>query len=198
MTPKGFQTCVGGPDFLKNSGPINRFYKETRAARNVVVAIKSRPFGIRVKGLLLEAMVWRLAAFYSFPPAGRGSAGPEELNRESFALFLLAMWELQQWRTSPAFGAELVRDLNASNPQMGKQRWKKYVSQLDAAREEIRQLAWPVMLDPYLAQQTKWRRRLEKKLPGVRTRSAAKSLATLEAVPQQQRRTSFSSEDPQK
>ena len=163
--PECFPKLRGGSDFCKNSAAIREFYRRTPAARDALIGLKSDPFGIRVKGLVLEAIVWRTAMHHSFPEGRVTNAGARELSHESFALFVLTLSELQRWETSPAFGELLLGDLK-QHP-----RKKKYIFQLKSAQREIRELAWPVLLHPQLAMQPKWLGRLQRYSQRVSRRS---------------------------
>ncbi|CAK9075492.1 Uncharacterized protein SCF082_LOCUS36566 [Durusdinium trenchii] len=62
--PEEFPRLRGGDNFYVNSERINTFLEETHAARLAIVSVKNFFGSRRPKGLLLEAIVWRLSKTY--------------------------------------------------------------------------------------------------------------------------------------
>ena len=98
---------------------------------------------------------------YSFPTStsANESQGQSkvQLREESFALALLVLRELQEWRTSPAFGVMLKSDIAKLT---SRNKRKEYSSHFKKTAGQIRMLAWPVLIYPELALQPTWFRRL--------------------------------------
>ena len=107
-----FPNLRGGDDFYANSARINKFLEETPAARAAIIGVKSYIDG-RPKGILLEAIAWRLSSSFRFPLTNEATA--ETLGRnqafQSFLFFDHMMTALVNWETS-IFGTDLKKDLN--------------------------------------------------------------------------------------
>ena len=111
-----FPRLRGGDDFYENSARINRFLEQTPAARAAIIGVKSLQCDDRPKGLLLEAIAWRLSKTFPFQltRTARVYAGSEEetwkLQQECFKFFMHVMQNLNKWEASP-FGGDLKADL---------------------------------------------------------------------------------------
>ncbi|CAE7421826.1 unnamed protein product [Symbiodinium sp. CCMP2592] len=112
--PEEFPALRGGSSFCDNSKRINAFLDQTPAARHAIIAIKSYFSRDRPKGLLLEAIAWRLGSMKpEFKTISRKVVGRSELERvvASFTFFEAMFEELRNWKRSPHFSRELQQDL---------------------------------------------------------------------------------------
>ena len=116
--PEEFPALRGGPNFHQNSKRIDAFLDQEPAAKNAIVAIK-RYFGRgRPKGILLEAIAWRLGTMkVDLETFSKGVPGLEDLYelqlmRNSFTLFTAMYEDIRNWRRAPHFGHELQQDLD--------------------------------------------------------------------------------------
>lgn len=111
-----FPKLRGGDDFYENSARINEFLEQTPAARAAIIGVKQLMFDDRPKGILLEAIAWRLAETCPFPltRTAREYTGSEDeiwtLQLECFKFFLHVFNTLKDWKASP-FGSDLKEDL---------------------------------------------------------------------------------------
>ncbi|CAJ1331867.1 unnamed protein product [Effrenium voratum] len=103
--PEEFPNLRGGKDFYENSARINRFLAETPAARAAIIDIKEYLPQKRPKGILLEAIMWRLSDIFQ---VASQSASPGE---EWYDCFLDVVDSVRNWETSPFFASELKQDL---------------------------------------------------------------------------------------
>ncbi|CAE7940513.1 hypothetical protein AK812_SmicGene12173 [Symbiodinium microadriaticum] len=113
--PEEFPALRGGSSFHDNSKRINAFLDQTPAAKQAIIAIKGYFSSGRPKGLLLEAIAWRLGSMkmelktmLRRVPDG---CMPECV-ATSFTFFLAMFEELRNWKRSPHFGRELQQDLD--------------------------------------------------------------------------------------
>ena len=113
--PEQFPRLRGGEDFYENSARINKCLQRTPAAYVAVLAVKEFwKEDRRPKGILLEAIVWRLSQTYPFPLAEESfllEPGEEQLSIESFSFFVYVWSALDNWEESP-FGSDLKQDLD--------------------------------------------------------------------------------------
>ena len=117
--PEEFPCLRGGPDFCENSARINSVFPTYPAAANAVKGVKTlfkggrRPK--RPKGLLLEAIVWRLSEEVGLTPRASDLGGGVDLHqhvqKESYDFFKLVVRELRNWKTSLYFADDLQKDL---------------------------------------------------------------------------------------
>ena len=112
--PEEFPALRRGSSFHDNSKRINAFLDQTPAAKYAIIAIKSYFISGRPKGLLLEAIAWRLGSMKMelktmLRTVPDGSI-PERV-AASFMFFLAMFEELRNWKRSPHFGRELQQDL---------------------------------------------------------------------------------------
>ena len=121
--PEQFPKLRGGVNFHENSARINKFLEQTPAARLAIVGVKLVFPHRRPKGILLEAIVWRLSKTYPFRPlptneenilevevaSGFDVANP--LWIEYFRFFVYLTDRLQTWEQHP-FGSDLRQDLD--------------------------------------------------------------------------------------
>ena len=98
-----FPNLRGGEDFYENSERINDFLEQTPAARAAIVGVKENVMLGRPKGILLEAIAWRLWA--TFPDKGTCRT-----DVQSFLFFDYMLACLANWEVSP-FGNDLKQDL---------------------------------------------------------------------------------------
>ena len=98
-----FPNLRGGEDFYENSKRINNFLEQTPAARAAIVGVKENVMLGRPKGILLEAIAWRLWA--TFPDKGTCRT-----DVQSFLFFDYMLACLANWEVSP-FGNDLKQDL---------------------------------------------------------------------------------------
>ncbi|CAE7382279.1 unnamed protein product [Symbiodinium necroappetens] len=111
--PEEFPALRGGSSFHDNSKRINAFLDQTPVAKHAIIAIKTYCSRGRPKGLLLEAIAWRLGSMKMelktiLRRVAEGSI-PERV--ASFTFFLAMFEELRNWKRSPHFGRELQQDL---------------------------------------------------------------------------------------
>ncbi|CAE7502832.1 unnamed protein product [Symbiodinium sp. CCMP2456] len=112
--PEEFPALRGGSSFHDNSKRIDTFLDYTPAAKHAIIAIK-RHFGRgRPKGLLLEAIAWRLGSMKMelktmLRRVAEGSI-PERM-AASCTFFRTMFEELRDWKRAPHFGRELQQDL---------------------------------------------------------------------------------------
>ena len=116
--PEEFPRLRGGEDFYENSLRINEFLKKTPAARHAIVGVKKCfTKATRPKGILLEAIVWRLSQTYPFPLAEEsfllesGEKQKQQIPIETFLFFSYVLFELKNWEES-SFGRDLKQDLD--------------------------------------------------------------------------------------
>ena len=113
-----FPALRGGKNFSKNTARINRFLKKTPSARAAVIGIKEFYWHERPKGMILEALVWRLSKTCSFSLTRTareyvGSARETwKLQKECFHFFMYVRRELRNWKAS-SFGRRLTKDLES-------------------------------------------------------------------------------------
>ena len=111
-----FPALRGGSSFRDNSKRISAFLDETPAAKHAIIAIKRYFSPGRPKGLLLEAIAWRLGSMKMelktiLRRVAEGSI-PQESVAVSFDFFGAMFEELRNWKRSPHFGRELQQDLS--------------------------------------------------------------------------------------
>ena len=106
-----FPRLRGGQDFHENSARINGMFKDYPAARCAIIGIKTFFKGARPKGILLEAIVWRLSKTFVLTRTEQAEeAFASTLREESFQFFKHVVKELRAWRNS-SFGNNLQHDL---------------------------------------------------------------------------------------
>ena len=108
-----FPALRGGSSFHDNSKRINAFLDQTPAARHAIIAIKAYFSPGRPKGLLLEAIAWRLGSMkMELKTMLRRVAEGSIHEVQGSLMFFRAMFEeLWNWKRSPHFGRELQEDL---------------------------------------------------------------------------------------
>lgn len=116
--PEEFPALRGGSSFHDNSKRINAFLDQTPAARHAIIAIKKYFRTGRPKGLLLEAIAWRLGSMKMelktiLRRVTEGSMPERKADSmaASFDFFRAMFEELRNWKRSPHFGPELQQDL---------------------------------------------------------------------------------------
>lgn len=65
--PEEFSKLRGGKDFYENSKRINCFLEQTPVARDAIIGVKACFPHRRPKGILLDALAWRLSKTCPFP-----------------------------------------------------------------------------------------------------------------------------------
>ena len=118
--PEPFPQLRRGNNFEENAARINAFLEESPVARDAIVAIKRFLEGKRPKGILLEAIAWRLAVEGEIPLTS--SAGEVSYFNHVLDACLRLTEELVHWQRSPIFGSELSNDLQ-NLPEVKKQEY---------------------------------------------------------------------------
>ena len=112
--PEEFPALRGGSSFHNNSKRIDAFVDQTPAAKQAIIALKSYFCRGRPKGLLLEAIAWRLGSMkMKLKTMLRRVAEGSIHEVQGSLMFFRAMFEeLRNWKRSPHFGRELQQDLD--------------------------------------------------------------------------------------
>ncbi|CAE7594092.1 unnamed protein product [Symbiodinium natans] len=106
--PEMFPALRGGRDFYRNSAGINAFFDDVRAAKAAARGLRHfLPKRYRPKGILLDAITWRVASNGRF----RLAQGGTPMRHGAINLFLTVMQELVDWENS-CFGSDLMHDLS--------------------------------------------------------------------------------------
>ena len=117
--PEQFPKLRGGANFHENSARINEFLEQTPGARLAIVGVKEFFPKQRPKGILLEAIVWRLSETYplrtnqelNLEVVASWSDVANPLWMEFFRFFVYFIGKLQTWEQHP-FGSDLRQDLD--------------------------------------------------------------------------------------
>ena len=115
-----FPRLRGGHDFENNSASINAFLARTPAARCAISSVKLVCRDGRPKGILLEAIAWRLWETVDFPRPG----GDEDWTKDCVFFFFQMVVSLRNWETCPAFASKLRHDLS----MLSQKQRRKYVA----------------------------------------------------------------------
>ena len=104
-----FPKLRGGENFYENSAQINRFLDQMPLARAVILGIKQFFSDGRPKGILLDAIVWRLSTTYR----GRLSTAlrDDDFSKDFNSFFDYVVFALKDWEESP-FGSDFKKDLD--------------------------------------------------------------------------------------
>ena len=133
-----FPKLRGGDNFYENSARINQFLKENFAARLAIIGVKQF-FYWRPKGLLLEAVVWRLSKTFPLRKITHEPAGPQEmkyLRKECFTCFGHLLAALKNWEKSP-FGRDLKEDLDMLPERKREEHIQSFKAIRFVSREEL-------------------------------------------------------------
>ena len=103
-----FPRLRGGHDFETDSASINAFLARTPAARCAISSVKLVCRDGRPKGILLEAIAWRVWETVDFPRPG----GDEDWTKDCVFFFFQMVVSLRNWETCPAFASKLRHDLS--------------------------------------------------------------------------------------
>ena len=149
--PEQFPRLRGGKDFCQNSARINSIFKKYPAAAAAVQGVKTFfKGGNRPKGLVLEAIAWRLSGTFVLTPRAADAAGyvafDQRLREESYQFFKYLVGELRNW-TNSRFGDDLKRDLDKL-PSEERVKYKKCIDKMEKVT--------PEMLDFALLERSVW------------------------------------------
>lgn len=153
-----FPRLRGGEDFYNNSARINKFLEQTPAARAAIIGVKSLQLEDRPKGILLEAIVWRLSKTCPFQltRTARVFAGSEEdtwkLQKECLRFFHYVLNMLKDWKESP-FGSDLEKDL----AMLPEKKQEEHIQRFDKLRESSKDYLYLILVVTILrTAQKKW------------------------------------------
>ena len=109
--PEEFPNLRGGSSFYENTARINAFLDESPMARAAIIGVKQLfSVGARPKGILIDAIAWRLALAGEIPLSSE--AAGDEYCVELFEACLRLARALMSGESSPIFGNDLRRDLS--------------------------------------------------------------------------------------
>ena len=114
--PEQFPCLRGGEDFYENSARINSIIEKYPAVAAAVRGVKTFfKGGGRPKGLLLEAIAWRLSKTFALTPRAADTTGPVKFDKPlveaSHKFFKHLVGGLRNWKAS-SFGNCLQQDLS--------------------------------------------------------------------------------------
>ncbi|CAE7202307.1 unnamed protein product [Symbiodinium sp. CCMP2592] len=125
--PEVFPALRGGHDFYRNSACINAFFDSMPAAKAAARGLRIfLPKGGRPKGILLDAITWRVASAARFPLERAGVP----MRHGAYNLFLTVVQEMTFWEDS-CFAFDLMHDLSL----MSQRERQKYTTGLTRVRD---------------------------------------------------------------
>ncbi|CAJ1444285.1 unnamed protein product [Effrenium voratum] len=126
--PEEFPALRGGPDFYQNSARINGFLEDVPAARAALCGLKCFLAHPRPKGILLEAITWRMAQTGRVPLTKCDLTCDERPGKwEALVLFLEVLQDVATWEEA-FFGGDLKSDLSIL-PDRERQKYELGLSQ---------------------------------------------------------------------
>ena len=138
--PEEFPRLRGSTSFEDNTACINDFLDESPVARDAIVTLKRVFPRARPKGILIEAMTWRLAVAGEIPFASSTEKKAYAANVCQSCLKMVK--ELVNWEWSPVFGRDLKQDLE----NLPDAKRDEYLSGLEKVRELGKDNMWYALL----------------------------------------------------